>query len=252
MNTRSKAAGPPRQANRTTLNPARWQQADTDRLLTMARQLDIPLEPEATERLATYAALLLRWNRTFNLLGATTTEELLDLHLLDCLAINPVLERWLPSPSPHLHDIGSGAGLPGIPLAITHPKWALTLVEPVSKKAAFLRQSVATLGLGNVSVIEDRIEALPPPEAGRERHFISRAFTALERFNRLCSAAGTDHSLIFAMKAAKAPEEIAELPKTAKLMALESLPTARAGHERVIVILAGQASLPPTGVTPWP
>ena len=135
-----------------------WTDADTQRLQEGLQRLSVTLDETAFAKVVQWARLLKQWNRTFNLLGNSDSVHLIDEHLLDSLAIVPVLERYLPRPEEALVDVGTGAGFPGILLAIVQPQRPIYLVEPVGKKVAFLRQSVLTLGLKNATVLAGKIE----------------------------------------------------------------------------------------------
>lgn len=137
-----------------------WTDADTQRLQEGLQRLSVTLEETAFVKVVQWARLLKQWNRTFNLLGNSDSVHLIDEHLLDSLAIVPVLERYLPRAEEALVDVGTGAGFPGILLAIVQPQRPIYLVEPVGKKVAFLRQSVLTLGLKNATVLAGKIEDL--------------------------------------------------------------------------------------------
>ena len=137
-----------------------WTDADTQRLQEGLQRLSVTLDETAFAKVVQWARLLKQWNRTFNLLGNSDSVHLIDEHLLDSLAIVPVLERYLPRPEEALVDVGTGAGFPGILLAIVQPQRPIYLVEPVGKKVAFLRQSVLTLGLTNARVLAGKIEDL--------------------------------------------------------------------------------------------
>ncbi len=117
-------------------------------------ELGLTLSEASCERLAAYAELLMRWNRAYNLTAARTEEELVDRHLIDSLVIRAYLQ-----PGPLL-DVGSGPGLPGLPLAIIEPERPIKLLDSSGKKARFLRQCCAELGLGQVAVQQGRMEAL--------------------------------------------------------------------------------------------
>ena len=137
-----------------------WTDADTQRLQEGLQRLSVTLDETAFAKVVQWARLLKQWNRTFNLLGNSDSAHLIDEHLLDSLAIVPVLERYLPRPEEALVDVGTGAGFPGILLAIVQPQRPIYLVEPVGKKVAFLRQSVLTLGLKNATVLAGKIEEM--------------------------------------------------------------------------------------------
>ena len=149
-----KRRAPPQRSDTT------WTDADTQRLQEGLQRLSVTLDETAFAKVVQWARLLKQWNRTFNLLGNSDSVHLIDEHLLDSLAIVPVLERYLPRPEEALVDVGTGAGFPGILLAIVQPQRPIYLVEPVGKKVAFLRQSVLTLGLKNATVLAGKIEEM--------------------------------------------------------------------------------------------
>ena len=137
-----------------------WTDTDTKRLQEGLQRLSVTLDETAFGKVVQWAVLLKQWNRTYNLLGNSDSAHLIDEHLLDSLAIVPVLERYLPRMEEALVDVGTGAGFPGILLAIAQPQRPIYLAEPVGKKVAFLRQSVLTLGLKNATVLAGKIEDL--------------------------------------------------------------------------------------------
>jgi 16S rRNA (guanine527-N7)-methyltransferase len=229
--------------------------------LPESRQLDQGLQvlelqpsPQQIDRLRVYGSLLMKWNRTYNLLGATSVQAVVEQHLLDTLAILPALTRWLPTQRPLLVDVGSGAGLPGLLLAIMQPDVTHALVEPIGKKAAFLRQAVAACRLTNAHVLEQRIEdarldAVPVPPGDTDQpvvpHFICRAFTSLERFVALCLPhlrPGPPASILFAMKALKVSDELKQLAGAVTTLAVEELRTVERDVQRYLVVLSPSQS----------
>lgn len=177
-----------------------------------------------TDKLLDYLSLLLRWNTTYNLTAIRDPEQMLTLHLLDSAAIAPPLHQLLlqerpaqdPSANPRslrIVDVGSGAGLPGIVLAILWPHAHVELVEPVGKKAAFLRQVAAELALTNITVHEARVEALlVAPEPAAPDLIVCRAFASLADFATSIAKLVGPRALVAAMKASDSRDEIAELP----------------------------------------
>jgi 16S rRNA (guanine527-N7)-methyltransferase len=145
-------------------------------------ELGLELPAGARERLLDYVALLVKWNRTYNLTAIRDPLAMVAHHLLDSLAVLPHLP--LARTGARLADAGSGAGLPGIPLALARPQWRVALAESSQKKAAFLRQAAIELALDNVEVHEGRVEAWRP--ATLFDVVISRAFAALTEFLALC------------------------------------------------------------------
>lgn len=159
-------------------------------------ELALALPPGAPERLLEYLALLAKWNRSYNLTAIRAPLAMVSHHLLDSLAVLPHLP--MPSASATLADAGSGAGLPGIPLAVARPDWSVALAEASQKKAAFLRQAVIELGLSNVEVYEGRVQAWRP--AARFAVVISRAFAELAEFIAACRHLVAPRGFLAAMK----------------------------------------------------
>ena len=165
-----------------------------DALESGLEELALGLPHEAPELLMQYVALIEKWNRTYNLTAVRDPLQMVVQHLLDSLAVVPHLAGGT------VADVGSGAGLPGIPLAIARPEWQVTVNDANQKKAAFLRQAVIELGLKNVKVHEGRVEAWQPPS--RFAVVISRAFAELAEFIDKCRHLG---GVLAAMKGV-APE----------------------------------------------
>jgi 16S rRNA (guanine527-N7)-methyltransferase len=168
-------------------------------------QNNLPLPPATQEKLALYLTLIQTWNRVFNLTTITTPKDMVYLHLIDSLIITP-----------HLHgnrflDVGSGAGLPGIPLAIIHPDQHWTLLDKNSKKTRFLTQVIAELGLKNAQAMHHRCEDFHPPQCFDS--ILSRAFGTLRLFVETTEHLLCDDGLFIAMKGKYPQEEIDELPE---------------------------------------
>jgi len=159
-------------------------------------ELALALPAGAREQLLEYLALLGKWNRTYNLTAIRAPLSMVSHHLLDSLAVLPHLP--LASARTTLADAGSGAGLPGIPLAVARPDWSVWLAEASQKKAAFLRQAVIELGLSNVEVYEGRVESWRPAE--RFAVVISRAFAELAEFIAACRHLVQPGGFLAAMK----------------------------------------------------
>ena len=160
-------------------------------------ELHLALPEGGANQLMQYVSLLEKWNRTYNLTAVRDPLEMVVHHLLDSLSVVPHLAGET------VADVGSGAGLPGIPVAIARPEWRVTLNDSNQKKAAFLRQAAMELGLGNVTVHEGRVEAWQP--AAKFAVVISRAFAELSQFIALCRHLVAPGGLLAAMKGA-APE----------------------------------------------
>lgn len=167
--------------------------------------LGLDLPPAAQEQLLAFAALLGKWNRVYNLTALRDAQQVISHHLLDSLAVLPHLGA-----AKRLADIGSGGGLPGIPLAIARPQLQVALVEASQKKSAFQQQAKIELGLANVSVHCVRVEAWRAEE--KFDVVISRAFSDLAEFVKLSGHLLAAGGALLAMKGVYPYEEIAGLP----------------------------------------
>jgi 16S rRNA (guanine527-N7)-methyltransferase len=194
-------------------------------------ELALELPHEAREQLLQYVALLAKWNRTYNLTAVRDPLAMVQNHLLDSLAVLPhlPLER-----SGRLADVGSGAGLPGIPIALARPQWHVALVEANQKKAAFLRQAAIELGLANVEVHAGRVEAWQAPV--RFGVVISRAFTTLAEFVAACRHLVAEGGLLAAMKGRRPDRELLALPSDVRCKEVLSLRVPFLAAERHLVL----------------
>lgn len=179
--------------------------------------LEMDVSPQAQENLLAFAVLLGKWNKVYNLTALREEEQVISHHLLDSLAVLPHLGA-----ARRLADIGSGGGLPGIPLAIARPDVHVALVESNQKKSAFQQQARIELGLDNVSVHCERVEGWQPEE--KCDVVISRAFSDLAEFVRLSGHLLAAGGALLAMKGVHPYEEIAQLPagwRVAEVMPLQ-------------------------------
>lgn len=196
--------------------------------------LGLPVEESQIQQLLAYLRLLDKWNRVFNLTAIRRLEDMVSLHLLDSLAIRPVL------PGGRLADIGSGAGLPGIPIAVTEPQRPVVLVEAAAKKARFLRQAASELGLANLAVKQCRVESYHPPQPFAT--VISRAFASiadfLARAGHLCQPGGR----LFAMKGKHPAPELKGLPQGYRLIEVHRLTVPGVAAERHVVEIVREAT----------
>jgi 16S rRNA (guanine527-N7)-methyltransferase len=166
-------------------------------------EMTLALPAGARERLLDYVALLVKWNRTYNLTAIRDPLDMVAHHLLDSLSVLPHLA--MPGEHGRIADAGSGAGLPGIPIAIARPAWRIALAESSQKKAAFLRQAAIELSLANVDVHEGRVESWRPQPLFDV--VISRAFAALAEFAAACRHLVAPGGVLVAMKGA-APKDL--------------------------------------------
>ena len=207
---------------------------DRGRLEAGAAQLGLALTDAQIAALLDFAALLLRWNRVHNLTAIRSADELLTHHLLDALSlVRPLRDQLgdVAGDAVEVLDVGSGGGLPGIPLAIVCPHWRITLVDAVQKKAAFLTQAALELKLANVTVHHARVEQL----RGSYRVITSRAFAALADFvgwtRHLLAADG----FWLAMKARIDPAELQALPNDLSCSAVLPIDVPGLGEQRHLI-----------------
>lgn len=180
-----------------------------------------------------------RWNQVHNLTAIENQEDSVRLHLIDSIAVLPVLRQYLTTPSPKIADLGSGGGLPAIPIAIIQPEWRLSLIEAIRKKTAFLQHVRGKLKLKNIEVISDRVENVAVQQAGQFDAVISRAFTNLARFLELSLPLLKPNGLVFAMKSKRADEEMAQVSKEDwHLLADEALSIPNMPVERRLLVLS--------------
>jgi len=188
------------------------------------------LQEDLAPPLLAYLALLDRWNRTYNLTAIREPRDMVAKHLLDSLAMQPFV-RDLDT----LADLGAGAGLPGIPLAIACPQLQVTLVESNGKKARFLREAVRTLGLAGARVAESRIEAVA--DAGAYDAITARALATLPLLLELGGHLLKPGGRLLAMKGAVPDEEIAALPDGWRVETIQPLLVPGLDAERHLVVV---------------
>lgn len=188
------------------------------------------LDSAHAKPLLAYLALLARWNRTYNLTAIRDITEMVDKHLLDSLAMQAHVADVA-----RLADLGTGPGLPGIPLAIVHPRLQVTLVESNGKKARFLREAVRRLGLDNADVVESRIEAFDAP--GRFDAITARALATLPLILELGGHLLDARGRLLAMKGVVPDEEIAALPAGWRVQAIHALQVPGLEAERHLVVV---------------
>ena len=192
--------------------------------------MGVDLPGAARERLEQHLNLIARWNRVHNLTAVRETEQMVVLHLLDSLSVLPYLES-----AASVLDVGTGPGLPGVPIAIARPDARVTLLDSSHKKCAFLQQAKTELGLANVEVVRDRVENWKP--AQKFDAVVSRAFSDLADFVAQAQHLVAPGGSLIAMKGVYPFDEIARVPashRVARVLELH-VPTLDAKRHLVFV-----------------
>ena len=180
-----------------------------------------------------------RWNQVHNLTAIEGEKDSIRLHLIDSIAVLPVLRQFLTGPSPKIADLGSGGGLPAIPIAIIQAEWQLSLIEAIRKKTAFLQHVRGKLKLKNIEVLCERVEDAAVQQPRQFDAVISRAFTNLARFLDLSLPFLKPDGLVFAMKAKRADDEMKDVSMEEwRLVADEPLHIPNLAVERRLLVLA--------------
>jgi len=203
--------------------------SDKEVLAKGLAQLGLDLSDVAQQQLLDYLALLQKWNKVHNLISRKESDNLVVRHLLDSLAALPYIN------GSRVVDVGSGAGLPGIPLAIACPRCHFTLLDCNSKKARFRNQAVIELGLKNVTVVDARAEEYRP-EQGFDS-VISRAFATIADMLEVAGHLAAPGGRFLALKGVYPEQELAELPDGYRLDVVHPLDVPLLGAERHLAIV---------------
>ena len=191
--------------------------------------LPLELDRHCQQKLIDYLQLLVKWNRAYNLTAVRQPEQMVTRHLLDSLAIGPYLQ------GPRILDVGTGAGLPGIPLALAYPDYQFTLLDSNGKKIRFVVQAVAELGLRNVDVVQSRVEAYQP--VSRFDTITARAYSSIEELvNQTASLLANDGQYLI-MKGAYPLAEVEALPAGYYLEAIHPLQVPNLDAERHLLVV---------------
>lgn len=192
-------------------------------------ELGLPPTPGHADKLRDYLALLAKWNRAYNLTSIDDPEDMVVRHILDSLAARP----WLAGTT--VLDAGTGAGLPGIPLALVEPGRRFTLVDSVGKKIRFVEQAVGELGLANATPVQARLEQWQPATAFDT--VICRAFASLAEFAAACGRFVAPGGRLVALKGRRPDAELAALPAPWRASAVDAVAVPGLDAERHVVVL---------------
>ena len=204
---------------------------DLDEGLAALAAAGIALPPQAAGKLAAFLALLAKWNRTYNLTAIRDPEQMITHHVLDALSVLP----HLPPRAARVLDVGSGGGVPGLPLAIARPGSTFVLLDASQKKGAFLQQAAIELGLGNVEAVTARVEDYAP--AAPFDVIVSRAFSDLATFARAGLRLLAPAGRLLAMKGALPLDEIAALPPGVRVVATPTIVVPGLDAARHLVVM---------------
>ncbi len=206
-------------------------------LKAAANSYDLPLDDQKIHDLLVYLSLFIKWNKAYNLSAIRSPEDMLNKHLLDSLSVVAEIHRHMTKSPNHSRfiDVGTGGGLPGIPLAIVLPKAKVHLLDSAGKKTRFLFQVKQSLSLDNVEIHNLRVENYLPNTLFDG--VISRAFASLADMTRLCGHLLDEEGLFWAMKGVFPRDELSELEKHYKVESHISLEVPGVIGERCLIVL---------------
>ncbi|MBP2195766.1 16S rRNA (guanine(527)-N(7))-methyltransferase RsmG [Pantoea cypripedii] len=203
-----------------------------NKLSALLKAANISLSDQQKQQLVGYVELLHKWNKAYNLTSVRDPQQMLVRHILDSIVVEPHLQgdRFI--------DVGTGPGLPGIPLAIVRPQAHFTLLDSLGKRVRFLRQVQHELGLTNVTPVQSRVEEFPaePPFDG----VISRAFASLEDMVNWCHHLPSAQGHFYALKGVRPDDEINTLPAGFVVQQVYPLQVPELDGERHLVVIARQ------------
>ncbi len=191
-------------------------------------EMGLSYQPEQLERLLDFLVLMNKWNKAYNLTAIRDVEQMATLHILDSLAVLPYIN------GPRVADIGTGAGLPGIPLAVLLADTEFILVDSNSKKTRFVQQAKLELKLSNVSVVHSRVEDFQPEQLFST--VMMRAFADMKTIMRLTRHLLAENGRLLAMKGVKPVQELQEIEENGQVIPL-SVPGIEA--KRCLICIEG-------------
>ncbi|MGF1726485.1 16S rRNA (guanine(527)-N(7))-methyltransferase RsmG [Photobacterium nomapromontoriensis] len=202
------------------------------RLAQLIAQTDLTVTEQQIDQLVGFVAMLHKWNKAYNLTSVRDPNEMLVKHIMDSLVVSPHLEgeRFI--------DVGTGPGLPGIPLAIMNPDKQFTLLDSLGKRIRFIRQAIFELKITNVTPVQSRVEEFQP-EVGFDC-VLSRAFASMNDMVSWCHHLPADSGCFMALKGQFDQQEVAELPDWCSVTEVKSLHVPELEGERHLVILTAK------------
>lgn len=199
----------------------------------VSEEIGLDLTNEQAEKLARFTVLLLKWNKTYNLTSIENPDDVVRLHIADSLTLVQHFDELVPGVRTVL-DVGSGGGLPAVPLAVMRPDLYVTMVDAVQKKTIFQRQACVACGLKNARAVHARVETL---KGNKYDIVTSRAFASLSLMVELTRELLADDGRWLAMKGKTPDEEIAELPEDVEVEKQVALTLGNGKIDRVLIIL---------------
>jgi 16S rRNA (guanine527-N7)-methyltransferase len=200
-----------------------------EKLSHLVAQTSLKLTELQLQQLVQYVQLLDKWNGAYNLTSVRDPAEMLVKHIMDSIVVSPFIK------GERIIDVGTGPGLPGIPLAICFPEKQFTLLDSLGKRIRFLNQVKLQLGLQNVTPLQSRVEDHHPVQGYDV--VLSRAFASLSDMIGWCAHLPAANGQFLAMKGAQAQEEIAALPDFVKVVASETLQVPELNGQRYLVVV---------------
>ena len=209
-----------------------WQEIWRNQLRSGLEHLDLAVSQQQQQKLLDYLVLLMKWNQTYNLTAIRDPDEMVVRQLLDSLSILALVQ------GKRILDVGTGAGLPGIPLAICMQQAEFTLIDSNGKKTRFVQQAKMELGLDNLEVHQSRIERFKAAEGFTT--ITTRAFAALPKIVELTARLLSDKGIILAMKGCVPEDEVELVRAGGNLVQISRLPTALGGERHAIIVQAAE------------
>lgn len=199
------------------------------KLIDLIKQTDLIITEAQIDQLIQYVNMLNKWNKAYNLTSVRDPNEMLIKHIMDSLVISPYLQ------GENFIDVGTGPGLPGIPLAIINPDKQFDLVDSLGKRVRFLKQVKFELGISNIEPIQTRIEDYVSKQFDG---IISRAFASLNDMLTWCQHLPNQHGLFYALKSQSCENELNSIPTEFCLQTIIPLTVPKLEAERKLIIIA--------------
>ncbi len=201
------------------------------RLIELIAKTNLTVTDKQISQLVGYVKLLDKWNHAYNLTSVRDPNDMLVRHILDSIVISPFLQGR------RMIDVGTGPGLPGIPLAIINPDIQFYLLDSLGKRVRFLKQVIHELGIGNVETVQSRVEQFIPDE--KFDVVLSRAFASMTDMVTWCKHLPKEkNGLFYALKGQFPEDEIAQLPDWCNVIEIKALHVPELEGDRHLVILA--------------